>query len=160
MAGGDAEDRFANGIVKLLRYFNLIDTNVGLCLSHLTSPHDPEAAYPRLAKQTSQQRFDELNRLVVNGTQFSTNSEREEFDAWFKDATRARLIRNRYVHGNWEYLPRRSAAPVGVWLPAWMAGKPGQDTHESMTLEQLEDTANEVENIFERFREIRRRHEI
>lgn len=160
MARDDPEDRFARGMVKLLRYFNLLDTNVGLCLSHLISPGDVQASYAKLANQTSRQRFDELKRIVTNGDEFSTSAVREEFELWFTDATRARSVRNRYVHGNWEYLPLRSEAPVAVCAPPWMADRLDQNAEEIMTLEQFEDMADEVEQIFERFMELRRRSKI
>ena len=60
----DPEARFAKALVKLLKFFNLIDTNVGLCLSHLSNPSDPVGAYPQLAAQTTQQRFEALSLLI------------------------------------------------------------------------------------------------
>jgi hypothetical protein len=51
MACADSEDRFAGDMVKLLRYLNRLDTNVGLCLSHLISSGDAQASYSKLANQ-------------------------------------------------------------------------------------------------------------
>lgn len=160
MATDDVEVRFARSIVKLLTYFNLLDTNVGLCLSHLVSPDNPQASYSRLASQTSQQRFDDLKRFVAKGIGSPTSVDRAEFEKWLIDATRARSIRNRYIHGNWEYLPNRPHAPVGVSAPAWMRDKLGAEAYEAMTLDQLEGIADEIAQIFARFMEIRRRHGI
>lgn len=156
----DSEVRFAQAIVKLLRYFNLIDTNVGLCLSRLTNPTNPEASYERLGNQTSQQRFEELRARVAEGIGFPKVVDSEEFGQWLSDATRARSIRNRYVHGNWEYLSLRTECPVGVNAPPWMKPKLGSLTQETMTLEKLEAVADEMEQIFNRFMKIRQRHRI
>ena len=69
-------------------------------------------SYERLAGLTAQQRFDELGALVAQGIGFPTNVDHVEFLEWLSDATRARLIRNRYIHGNWEYVPiRRESDP-------------------------------------------------
>ncbi len=156
----DSEFRFARAIVKLLKHFNLLDINVGLCISHLANPGNPQASYPRLAKQTSQERFDELRELVATGIGSPTKVDREDFNIWLVDATRVRSIRNRYVHGNWEHLAHRPNAPVSVSAPVWMREKLGSETDETMTLDHLENVAEEVAQVFKRFMEIRRRHGI
>jgi hypothetical protein len=156
----DAEVRFALALVKLLKFFNLLDTNVGLCLSFLISPSDPESAYEQLSNKTTQQRFEEMKAFVADGTGFPKAVDPEHFGEWLTDATRARAIRNRYVHGNWEYLPYRQVKPIAVRAPTWMKGKLGEEAEERMTVAELEAVADEVEQVFHRFMKIRRAHGI
>jgi hypothetical protein len=156
----DPEVRFALAISRLLKSFNLIDTNVGLCLSYLKCPSNPKAAYKVLANQTSQQRFDELEDHLFEGVGFPANVDLGDFRAWFADAARARSIRNRYIHGLWEYLPLRVDGPVEVSAPPWMKEKLGELAKETMTLAELEAVADNLAEVFDRFRQLRNRYKI
>jgi hypothetical protein len=155
------EPQFCRAIAKLLRNFNLLDTNIGLCLSHLLEPNDPQSSYPRLSRMTSQARFEELRRLVIEGAvALPKRTDHAPFEQWFEDATWARELRNRFFHGNWEYLPHRKEGPVGVSAPAWMRERLGLFAEERMTLASLEALADRVADIFDRFMQIRRTYGI
>lgn len=52
----DPNVRFEKVLVRLMRSFNYLDTNVGLCISHLSHPTDPEKTYPALVRMTPEKR--------------------------------------------------------------------------------------------------------
>ena len=154
----NSDARFSIALVRLVRYFNLLDENVGLCISHLASPSDPQASYPALAKMTAEQKMERLLELFTSQEIISDEGSISEFAGWFERAAQARSIRNRYVHGHWEYLPMRSEKPVGVRAPAWMQEKLGPDANETMSLSDLETVADELVGVFEDFVQIRKKN--
>ena len=157
----DSEVKFAQAIAKLLKYFNLLDTNIGLCLSHLISSSDPSASYDGLASMTAGQRFDELRRRVVEvGAGLPKRLDVKAFEDWFEDAVWVREARNRFVHGNWEHLPLRKDAPIGVSAPPWMKSRLGKLANQQMTLAELQTIADRIEQVFHRFMSIRGAHGI
>jgi len=56
----DPTARFEKALVRLIQSFNYLDTNVGLCISHLSHPSEPTKAYTALAKMTSEKRIERL----------------------------------------------------------------------------------------------------
>ena len=154
----DTNARFEKALVALIRSFNYLDTNVGLCISHLSHPSNPAAAYPALAKMTPEKRIERLRKLLGKADLKVEKKVREELSDWYENAAGVRNIRNRYVHGNWEFLPLRHRKPVGVSAPPWMREKLGSLAKEKMSLEQLEAVAQEVEAVFQEFMELRRKY--
>ncbi len=154
----DPNARFEKALVSLIRSFNYLDTNIGLCISHLSHPSNPSGAYPALAKMTPEKRVERLKMLLETKETAVKKKVLEELAIWYKKAANVRNIRNRYVHGNWEYLPLRHREPVGVSAPPWMKEKLGSLANETMSLEQLELVASEVETVFQEFMQLRRKY--
>jgi len=152
----DPNARFEKALVRLIRSFNYLDTNVGLCISHLSHPSNPTAAYPVLAKMTPEKRTERLQKLLEKADLEVKKKVREELSAWYEKAADVRSIRNRYVHGNWEFLPLRHKEPVGVSAPPWIREKLGPLANETMSIEQLETVAGEVEAVSQEFMQLRR----
>lgn len=149
------EDRFNKAFVKFIRYFNLLELNVGLSISFLHNIADPKSIYPKLMKMTCEQKIDKLKELLI-----SKNIEIKEFNAWYDSTTIARGKRNRYLHGNWEYLPNRSDKPVRFSAPPWMKEKYADDAVEKFSLDEFDDVAEEMKNVFDELMQIRRKYKI
>jgi len=152
----DPVARFEKALVRLIQSFNYLDTNVGLCISHLSHPTDPTRAYSALAKMTAEKRIERLKKLLLDASDIEISEKvRSKLLAWYENAAEVRSIRNRYVHGNWEFLPLRHRVPVGVSAPPWMKDKLGPLAHETMSVEQLESVAEKVEAVFKEFMQLR-----
>jgi hypothetical protein len=107
---------------------------------------------------TPEKRIERLKKLLEKADLKVKKKVREELSAWYEKAAGVRNIRNRYVHGNWEFLPLRHNEPVGVSAPPWMREKLGSLANETMSLEQLEAVAQEVEAVFQEFMALRRKY--
>ena len=129
--------------LSLLKYFNLLEKNVGLCISYLENSDDPKVSYSILRKMTAEQKLERLKELFDIDAVIIDKKGVREFEEWFAFATRARSIRNRYVHGQWEYLPLRSDKPVGFEPPVWMQEKLGYKL-ETMSVSELEAVVEEI----------------
>lgn len=152
----DPTARFEKALVRLIQCFNYLDTNVGLCIAHLSEPTEPTKAYSALSNMTAEKRIGRLKELLEASDIDITPNVRRELSVWYENAAHVRSIRNRYVHGNWEFLPLRHEQPVGVSAPPWMKDQLGPLANETMSLEQLEITANEVEAAFKEFMRLRK----
>lgn len=102
--------------------------------------------------------MEKLRELLTNGEVIQDGKSAREFRDWYELADRARSIRNRYVHGHWEYLPLRGNEPVDFRAPAWMREKLGDKGVETMSLAAFEAIAFEMKEVQERFSRIRRKH--
>lgn len=152
----DPNTRFEKALVRLIRDFNYLDTNVGLCIAHLLYPSDPTKAYSALARMTAEKRIARLEQLLDDRDIKVSKKVRSQLIAWYEDAALVRGIRNRYVHGNWEFLPLRHDKPVGVFAPPWMSEQLGVLAHETMDLAQLELIADKVKAVLNEFMRLRR----
>lgn len=156
----DPAARFEKALVRLIQSFNYLDTNVGLCISHLLYPSEPTKAYAVLAKMTPEKRLERLKKLLEAAEMNVEKEAQEELSEWYQNAADVREIRNRYVHGNWEFLPLRHEAPVGVSAPPWMKEKLGSLANETMSLERLERVASEIESVAKEFIQLRRKYRV
>jgi hypothetical protein len=152
------ELQLSDAIFRLLKYFNLLEENVGLCISYLANPADPKATYKYLGEKSAKQKIDWL-RDLLSGSELVDDKGLREFQEWCERAKRARSIRNPYVHGHWEYLPKRSEKPVGFRAPAWKRNKPGHESVE-MTLDDLEAIVGEMKSIFDELVKFREKYHI
>jgi hypothetical protein len=157
-APDNPELQLSNAIFRLVKYFNLIEENVGLCISYLENPADPKATYGKLAKLSAERKIDWLRDLLGSCELISEQGVRE-FEKWCDLAAQARSIRNRYVHGHWVYLPLRSDKPVDFQAPAWMRDKPGHES-KAMSFAELETVVDEMKGIFDEIKRIRDKYHI
>lgn len=156
--GDDVETRFAQALVRLLKYFNLLDRNVGLAISFLENPSDAQASYPTLAKMTAEQKLDRLRKLLLERRTVGDSASTSDLERCIEHAHSARSIRNRYIHGDWSILPVKIEKRVVVEAPPWMHVKLGSDAREEMSLADLESVVDELEGVFQEFMRIRRKH--
>lgn len=147
----DSTARFEKALVRLILNFNYLDKNIGLCIARLSHPSDPTKAYSVLSKMTAEKRIGRLKQLLEASDIDVKMKVRRELSTWYENAAMVRSIRNRYVHGIWEFLPLRHEQPVGVSAPPWMKDQLGPLANETMSLEQLEAIADEVEAAFKEF---------
>jgi hypothetical protein len=107
---------------------------------------------------TVERKMEHLRELFKSNGIVSGKGAAFEFEKWFQSASKARALRNRYIHGIWEYLPTRFEKPVGVRAPVWMKEKVGTEGAETMSLDELEGVADEVGSVFEELMRLRRKH--
>ena len=152
------EIRFSIALAKFLKFFNLLEKSLGLSISHLENPSNPKKSYPKLVASTAEQKIETWLSLLVESRKIVKKSHQNELEHWKKAVHELRFFRNLYVHGNWEYLPLRRDAPVGVRFPIWWHEKLGEDAFETMTLGEFESSANEMKMVFNQFMDIRKKH--
>ena len=95
---------FSSTLTRFMTFFNLLETNVGFCISFLVNHADPKASYPFLNRLTAQGKLDVLRELIAYKGLTTEKQFSEDFNEWFKLASQTRVVRNRYVHGYWEVL--------------------------------------------------------
>ena len=156
----DPKIRFSLALVRLLRYFNLLEENVGLSISCLENPDDPRASYSKLANTTAERKLTHWRELLEQGDHIPDDAGKSELVGWFERVKKARCIRNRYIHGHWEYLRLRKEKPIGVRASAWLHEKLGAMANEQMSMAELEAAADELEDVFREFMRLRRKHDV
>ena len=154
------EALFSADLLRFIQYFNLLEENIGLCIAHLENPRNPKISYPFLARSTVEMKMERLKNLFVQHKVINDKACISEFNQWFKSATKTRTIRNRYVHGRWEYLPLRSDKPIGCRVPIWMVEKQGIDAEEILSAKEFSAIVDEAETIFNTFMKIRKKHSV
>ncbi|HKJ80827.1 MAG TPA: hypothetical protein VJ954_02290 [Ignavibacteriaceae bacterium] len=156
--GNNELQRFNSALIRFFCNYNLLETNIGLCISHLWEPADPSTTYSRLANMTMEQMMMKLKDLFMSEINQEGVDSVNNFNDWYEKASNARYIRNRYVHGHWEFL--RGEKPIKVSAPPWMKERMGEDASEYMTIDELEAIAEQMKSIFEAFMLIRKKHGI
>jgi len=151
----DYESRINIALGKILRNYNFLELNVGLCLRSLENPEDPSASHPYLNRAGMPQAIRKLKRLLDCCEYIPDTS---EFQEWMKLAEETRALRNYYVHGTWEFLPFRTDTPLGFRIPPWRKEVIRGSAHGVMKLEELEADANHVELVFKNFMAIREKY--
>jgi len=151
----DHQSRIDSALGKILRYFNLLELNLGLCIRILENPREVERSHSWLARSSLQEKVERFARLV---REMNLVKNPKELDAWQQAVLDARSFRNFYVHGCWEYLPRRKEAPVGFRIPPWRSEEIKGSGSPKMSLEDLEADARAVQLVFEQFDGLRRKY--
>ncbi len=112
----DHQIRIDAALEKILRNYNFLELNLGLCLRFLVSPKDPSASHKYLKRVGVTGAIKRLQKLLGECEQVPDTS---EFQEWMVHAEEIRHLRNYYVHAAWEYLPLRKEAPLGFRIPPW-----------------------------------------
>ncbi len=144
----NCEPYFGKEVVRLINYFNLIELNVGLCISFLKNPESPSAVYPALSRMSVEKKIDWLKDLLGSGVFDDRTEALIEFNRWYERTTGARAIRNRFIHARWEYLGSHLDQPIEVASPAWMREKLGGEVTERLSFRELRVIVNDVASIF------------
>ena len=151
----DHQTRINAALGKIIRNFNFLELNLGLCLRMLTNPKDPSTSHTYLKKAGVPGAIERLKDLLDECEHVPDIS---EFEKWIVRADRIRQLRNYYAHATWEYLPLREEAPLEFRIPPWRTETINGNDHGAMRIEDLEADANRVERVFNDFMKIRQKY--
>lgn len=146
----EEEARFHRAVFDVLNNHSLLDHNLGLCISFLKNPKNPEATHSWLSTQSFANKISELAKLLGG-------SSLDSYNDWADRAASMRIRRNSYAHGIWSYLPPQERA-VEFLLPNWIL-RP-DDLPERMTITEVEEMAYEAHNHFKEFMSWRRANNV
>jgi len=151
------EIRIDNALGKILRNFNLLELNIGLCLRSLENPKKPEAAHAFLKKAGLPEKIKRLKSLIAHN---NIRDDISEFEKWIGQADEVRQLRNFFAHAIWEYLPQMKDAPLQFSIPPWRTEGIDGEMRGKMTIEDIEGHAEKVETVFKEFMHIRKKYGI
>jgi len=151
----DYESRINTALGKILRYFNFLELNLGLCLRALAHPNDVSASHSLLRRLSMPETISRLRKLLEECEHIP---DIKAFEKWTIRAEDIRPLRNYYIHATWDYLPLRKEAPLEFRIPPWRTENVGGRSQGPMRIEDLEADAERVESVFEEFQTIRRRY--
>jgi hypothetical protein len=151
----DHETRINAALGKILRNYNFLELNLGLCLRLLANPDDPDASHKYLNRVGLPQVIKRLKKLLDDCEHIQNTS---EFQKWMERAEEIRPLRNYYVHATWEYFSLRQDTPLGFRVPPWRNEMIRGSDQGNMKIEDLEADANHIEEVFNEFMTIRKRY--
>jgi hypothetical protein len=151
----DYESRINTALGKILRYFNFLELNLGLCLRALAHPNDISASHGLLRRAGMPETINRLGKLLAECEHIPDIS---AFEKWAMRAEEIRPLRNYYVHATWDYLPLRKEAPLVFRIPPWRTEQIEGSSEGAMRIEDLEKDAKSIEAAFEEFMTIRRKY--
>jgi len=151
----DHESRINAALGKILRNYNFLELNLGLCLRFLANPGAPDASHKYLTRTGLPQAIKRLKKLLDNCEHIQDTS---EFQEWMERVEEIRSLRNYYIHATWEYMPLRVNAPLGFRVPPWRNEMIRDSDQGSMKIEDLEADANRIESVFNEFMIIRKKY--
>jgi hypothetical protein len=152
---------FSSTLTRFLMFFNMLETNVGLCISFLVNHTDPKASYPFLNRLNAQGKMDVLKELVTYKGLTAEEQFTADFNEWFKLASQTRVARNRYVHGYWDVMPHVEK-PIRFHPTDWTSKMSGEKKDKAavqeMNLDEFKAIADEMESVFEKFGSLRKKY--
>ena len=152
---------FSSNLTRFMTFFNLLETNVGLCISFLVNNADPKVSYPFLNRLNAQGKLDVLRELIAYKGLTTEKQFSEDFNKWFKLASQTRVARNRYVHGYWEVLVT-AEKPIRFHPTDWTSRMGGEKKDNAasleMDLDEFKAIADEMESVFEKFGSLRKKY--
>lgn len=151
----DHESRINTALGKILRNFNFLELNLGLCLSFLENPSDPAVSHKYLNREGMPAIIKKLKNLIDECEHIPDS---HEFQEWMVRAEEIRVLRNYYVHATWEYLPSRHDAPLAFRIPPWRKERIRGSDQGRMLIEDLEADAHRIEAVFNEFMAIRKKY--
>ena len=149
-------DEFNSLLIEYLNTFNLLEENVGLCISHLDEK-SKEDSYKSLAKSSCEKKIEDLYEIIKSEKILISKSNLQELKDWCKSAHQMRHQRNKYIHGHWTFLPHLENGvelSVAPWVNEIYGGS------ERMSLQELSNIVQEIKDCFERLVVIRRKNDI
>jgi hypothetical protein len=149
------EARINAALGKILRNFNFLELNLGLCLRALACPNDPSASHGFLNRAGMPDAIARLKELLA---QCEHVKDIRSFEEWAMRAEEIRSLRNYYVHATWDYLPLKEEHPLVFRIPPWRSGQIEGKSEGEMRIEDLEEDAERVAAFFDEFRAIRRQY--
>ena len=150
------EYEYSSAFARYVRLFNLLDHNVGLCISFLVNRADPKASHPFLDRLTTHAKLEVLRELVNYRGPSADEAFTRDFDDWFKLASRSKAARNQYIHGLWD-VAAHLEKPIRFTPVQWVNGTSANKT-EQMTLDEYLETLGELKVVFDQFMRLREKY--
>ena len=114
----DHQIRINTALGEILRNYNFLEMNLGLCLRFLANPKDPSASHKYLKRAGMHGVIKRLKKLLDDCEHVPDTS---EFQKWMVRAEKIRHLRNYYIHTNWECFLLSEEAPLRFRIPPWRA---------------------------------------
>ena len=149
-------DEFNSLLVEYLNFFNLLEENVGLCISHLEDS-SIEDSYKVLEKTSCKKKIENLYEIVNQKKILKSESNLQELKDWCESAHQMRHQRNKYIHGHWTYLPHLENG-VELRVAPWVKEEYGGS--ERLSLQELSIIVREIKDCFEQLMLIRQKNGI
>ena len=149
-------ERFNSLLVEYLNTFNLLETNVGLCISHLVDS-SVEESHKLLARTNCEGKIKRLHEIVKSRNILKSKINFQELEDWCADAHQKRHQRNKYIHGHWTFLPHLENG-VELNVAPWIKEKYGAS--ERMSLQELDVIVHELKDCFRQLMAIRQNNGI
>lgn len=140
----------------MIRHFNLIELNLGLCIRNLRKWSGAPIADADLSTMSLGKKVREFVRLSEEWEPVRSKNLGVQIAEWAARVDEVRRVRNIYVHGHWDLLPLREDYPVSVFVPPWMVESMGLTYETKMTVSDLQDRAKATQIAFEDFAIIRK----
>lgn len=157
MKNMDHESRINAALGKIVRNFNFLEMNLGLCIRCLKYRSNPSDSDKYLTRNGIINIVNDIKSVIEKCEHISDTS---EFENWTESLEEIRNLRNYYVHATWEYIPLREEAPLEFAIPPWRKEKIQGRENGLMQIEDLEADAKRVELAFKRFTKIRKKYRI
>ena len=150
---------FALAFFKYINLFNMLERNIGMCISFLVNRSDPHASHPFLNRLTAHAKMDVLKDLIAYKGTEAKDGLKEDFDKWFQFAAKSKAARNRYVHGDWDIAPSLNK-PIRFTPNQWNDDKDTSSNTEHMTMDEFLGMMAEMDSVFEQFSALREKYGI
>ena len=116
----DPETRINLALGKVLRYFNLFELNLGLCIRILKNPEDAEQSHSKLDRTSVMEKVQLLKDLL---TTKDLIRDQEEFDMWHQEVEDARCKIDAW---SLDYNEKRPHSSIGHLTPVEFAKSSAQ----------------------------------
>ena len=148
----------AQAFFDYVNIFNLLESNVTLCISSPERKAGSTTILSQLSGLTMHRKMEMLNDRIAEGCFVARDGLREAFDKWFEFAIQSKAARNRYIHGRWDIAPGFEK-PVRFTPNQWSSTDPQSHT-EHMTMNEFLELMGEMNRVFEGFNKLRTKYGI
>ncbi len=143
----DLELQFLRAYKNYIYIFNLIESNIVLCLSHAKREGDFSSTVDKFNKYSFNEKVRRLKNLTKSSGLY------KYFCEWFELMERCRSMRNKIVHGHWEFKWWLDASiHFDIPAPVNEQGK--------YTLEEFTNELEVLNKVMENFSQLRKNYEI
>ena len=146
-------DKFNSLLVEYINTFNLLEGNVGSCITTLADS-SREYSYKLLAKTSCEKKIENLYKIVQSKDTLKNTRNLKELEEWCENAHKMRYQRNHYMHGVWSYLQHHDR--VELYLAPWFREKFEGST--KMTLQEFADIVQGIKDCFQQLMAIRQKN--
>ncbi|MBX2869919.1 MAG: hypothetical protein KTR18_14665 [Acidiferrobacterales bacterium] len=151
----DIETSIAKSLFRLLKWFNLMEINLGLSISHLLNEGGSTASYNSVSKMSLDRKLTKFLDLISEDERL--NIGKIDLDGWRARVNTARLVRNAFVHGYWEILPINPESPISLQLPPWAVKSKENYSGSKFSAIDVEAAADDMGRVFGEFMHFRKK---
>lgn len=148
-------DKFHSLLVEYLNTFNLLEMNVGACISFLETS-SREDSYLSLAQTSCKRKIENLYEIVKTTKILKSSRNLQELEEWCENAHQMRHQRNYYIHGVWSFVPHLDRVELNV--APWFKGK--YEGGSRMNLHEFSIIVQELTDCFIKLKQIREKNGI